>query len=93
MDGSGAKPPFEFTANSGCIRCVQDRRDDTDTPCPSLDHFIATHFFWMFFGTPLLQLAVLLRFFTRELPTWMDNAYRHENLADNLRSLRRVSRS
>jgi hypothetical protein len=57
---------------------------------PSLDHFIASHFFWMFLATPIFQLAVLLRFFTRELPTWMDNAYRHENRADNLQSLLRV---
>jgi hypothetical protein len=35
------------------------------------------------------QLLVLFRLFTRELPTWMDNAYRHRNRADNLRSLRR----
>lgn len=60
---------------------------------PSLDRFIAAHFFWFFLATPVFQLAVLLRFFTRELPTWMDNAYRHETRADNLRSLRRVSRS
>jgi hypothetical protein len=36
-----------------------------------------------------LQLLVLFRLFTRELPTWMDNAYRHRNRADNLQSLRR----
>jgi hypothetical protein len=39
------------------------------------------------------QLLVLFRLFTRELPTWMDNAYRHRNRADNLLSLRRSTYS
>jgi hypothetical protein len=60
---------------------------------PSLDAFIADYCLWIFLAIPIFQLAVLLRLFTRELPTWMDNAYRNENRADNLQSLQRSSTS
>lgn len=41
-------------------------------------------------GLVALQLAILFRLFTRTLPAAMDNAYRHENRADNLFSLHRT---
>jgi hypothetical protein len=37
------------------------------------------------------QLGVMLFFMARVIPTWIDNAYRHESRADNLGSLRRVA--
>jgi len=56
---------------------------------PSFGGLVADHFLWAFFAALLLQVVLLARLFSRELPTWMDNAYRNENLADNLKSLRR----
>lgn len=38
----------------------------------------------------LLQLVILIRLFTHSFPTWIDNAYKNLNRADNLRSLKRV---
>lgn len=38
----------------------------------------------------ILELALLVYLMARRVPTWVDNAYRHENRADNLGSLRRV---
>ncbi len=40
-----------------------------------------------------LQLGVLLYLMARQIPTWIDNSYRHENRADNLGSLRRLPAS
>jgi len=57
-----------------------------------LGEFVVEHFLWVTVGLIVFQLVVLFRLFTRELPAWMDNAYRHLNLADNLRSLRRSHR-
>ncbi|MBI4610511.1 MAG: M28 family peptidase [Candidatus Rokubacteria bacterium] len=37
----------------------------------------------------VLQLAVLVFLMARQIPTWIDNHYKHENRADNLGSLRR----
>ncbi|MGW8273291.1 MAG: M28 family peptidase [Thermodesulfovibrionales bacterium] len=59
---------------------------------PSVGRMVAAHFVWAFIAMLLLQIALLARLFSRELPTWMDNAYRNENLADNLTSLSRTSR-
>lgn len=39
----------------------------------------------------VLDLALLVYLMARRIPTWIDNAYRHENRADNLGSLRRVA--
>ena len=39
----------------------------------------------------LLQLAAVVWLIGRRIPTMIDNAYRHLNRADNLRSLRRVA--
>ena len=39
----------------------------------------------------LLQLVAVVWLIGRKIPTMIDNAYRHLNRADNLRSLRRVS--
>jgi hypothetical protein len=54
---------------------------------------------WFFdhtlFTVPLvmaLQVGAVLLLISRCIPTWIDNAYRHENRADNLGSLRRVPR-
>ena len=41
-------------------------------------------------GIVVLELALLVYLMARPIPTWVDNAYRHENRADNLGSLRRV---
>jgi hypothetical protein len=38
-----------------------------------------------------LQVGAVLHLIARRIPTWIDNAYRHENRADNLGSLRRVT--
>jgi len=59
---------------------------------PATINFAVTHYVWVFAVMILLQILLLLRLFTRELPTAMDNAYRHLNRADNLLSLRRVHR-
>ena len=40
----------------------------------------------------VLQVGVVLLLISRRIPTCIDNAYRHENRADNLGSLRRVPR-
>lgn len=56
---------------------------------PPLGRLVTEHFIPAFFTMLLLQIALLARLFSRELPAWMDNAYRNENLADNLKSLRR----
>src|SRR5436309_13878504 len=37
-----------------------------------------------------VEIAILLYMMARRIQTWIDNAYRHENRADNLGSLRRV---
>ncbi len=38
-----------------------------------------------------LQVGAVVYLISRWIPTWIDNAYRHENRADNLGSLRRVA--
>ena len=52
---------------------------------------------WFFDWAPItiplvlfLQLALLVRLMARDIPTWIDNSYRHENRADNMGSLRRL---
>jgi hypothetical protein len=52
---------------------------------------VVDYYFWIAVGLLILQIAFLFRLFTRELPAWMDNAYRHRNRADNLGSMRRSS--
>ena len=39
----------------------------------------------------LVEIAILLYMMARRIPTWIDNAYRHENRADNLGSLKRIT--
>jgi hypothetical protein len=58
---------------------------------PALASLLVDHFALTVSALLVFQLAALFRLFTRDLPTWMDNAYRHENRACNLRSLKRVS--
>ena len=59
---------------------------------PVIIKFAYTHYIWVFAAMWLLQILLLLRLFTRELPAAMDNAHRHLNRADNLLSLRRIHR-
>jgi hypothetical protein len=54
---------------------------------------VVNYYVWVAAGMLVFQIAVLFRLFTRELPAWMDNAYRHRNRADNLRSLKRFPSS
>ena len=57
---------------------------------PPLDKVVVRHYILVSLSMFLFQLLLLFRLFTRELPAWMDNAYEHQNHADNLRALRRV---
>jgi len=52
---------------------------------------------WFFDWAPLtiplvlfFQMVLLVRLMARDIPTWIDNHYRHENRADNMGSLRRL---
>lgn len=54
-----------------------------------LANLLVDHFAMTVVGLLAFQLSALFRLFTRDLPTWMDNAYRHQNRACNLGSLRR----
>jgi hypothetical protein len=56
---------------------------------PAFGSFVDRNILWVFLATVALQVAILARLFSRKLPTWMDNAYRNENRADNLGSLGR----
>ncbi len=56
---------------------------------PPFMGFLARHWLSAFIAVTVFQVLVLLRLFTRELPAAMDNAYKHRNRSDNLRSLRR----
>ncbi|MEW5909948.1 MAG: hypothetical protein AB1659_09135 [Thermodesulfobacteriota bacterium] len=58
---------------------------------PPLIHIVGRYWLPTAIGVTLLQILILVRFFTRELPAAMDNSYRHLNRSDNLMSLRRVS--
>jgi hypothetical protein len=53
--------------------------------------FVANYYLATALGVIFFELAVLFRLFTRDLPAWMDNAYRHQSRADNLGSLRRAN--
>ena len=57
---------------------------------PGVGRLVADNYLLTVLGVIFFELAVLFRLFTRDLPAWMDNAYRHQNRADNLASLRRV---
>ncbi len=59
-----------------------------------MQDFAQWFFDWFTITLPVtvaVQLAVLLWLIGTKIPTLIDNAYRHLNKADNLRSLRRVS--
>jgi hypothetical protein len=58
-----------------------------------LANIVVDHYFFVIVFFLAFQFSVVFRLFTRELPTWMDNAYRHRNRADNLQSLRRSTYS
>jgi hypothetical protein len=56
--------------------------------------FGALFFAHVYVSVPMvlaLQVGATLYLMMRPIPTWIDNAYRHENRADNLGSLRRVA--
>jgi hypothetical protein len=57
---------------------------------PSLIHVVGTYWILSAISVTLLQILVLVRLFTRELPAAMDNSYRHLNRSDNLSSLIRT---
>ena len=46
---------------------------------------------WTVSGVLVSQLAVLGYLMARAIPTWIDNHYKHDNRADNMGSLRRLS--
>ena len=39
----------------------------------------------------VVQIGLLLYLMVRQIPTWIDNNYRHDNRADNMGSLRRAT--
>ena len=81
-------------ATALAVSFISTRLVDLSVFCiPNLGHFIGRHYLGAAFVMVLFQLVLLSRLFSRELPTWMDNAYRNENRADNLQSLRRTSRA
>jgi hypothetical protein len=60
----------------------------------ALPEFAMWFFDWLVLTLPvtvLLQLAVALWLIGTKIPTMIDNAYKHLNKADNLRSLKRVA--
>src|SRR5206468_2867383 len=52
--------------------------------------WVAEHTVLTLVAVVAVEIAILLYMMARRIPTWIDNAYRHENRADNLGSLRRV---
>src|SRR5213594_5202205 len=52
--------------------------------------WVAEHTVLTLIAVVAVEIAILLYMMARRIPTWIDNAYRHENRADNLGSLRRV---
>lgn len=60
----------------------------------ALPEFAAWFFDWLVLTLPvtvLFQLSVALWLIGNKIPTMIDNAYRHLNKADNLRSLKRMA--
>ncbi len=57
---------------------------------PGFALWVADHIGITLTAIVLLEVAILLHLMARRVPAWIDNAYRHENRADNLGSLRRV---
>ncbi len=57
---------------------------------PKFALWVADHIAITLTAILLLEVAVLLHLMARRIPAWIDNAYRHQNKADNLGSLRRV---
>jgi len=59
--------------------------------CPHFAVWVATHAALTFVTVVTVEIAILLYMMARRIPTWIDNAYRHENRADNLGSLKRIT--
>ena len=57
---------------------------------PRFAVWVATHTVLTLVAIVTIEIALLLYMMARRIPTWIDNAYRHENRADNLGSLKRV---
>jgi hypothetical protein len=57
---------------------------------PPLGKLVIKHYVLGSISMFILQLLILFRLFTRDLPSLMDNAYHHQNRFDNLRALRRM---
>ncbi len=60
---------------------------------PCVNGFFYAHLLPVFITIWILQLALLARLFSREMPAAMDNAYKHRNRADNFGSLRRIDKN
>ncbi len=57
---------------------------------PRFAVWVATHTALTLVAVVTIEIAILLYMMARRIPTWIDNAYRHENRADNLGSLKRI---
>jgi len=57
---------------------------------PRFAVWVAGHTVLTLVAIVLVEITILLYMMARRIPTWIDNAYRHENRADNLGSLRRI---
>lgn len=57
---------------------------------PGFALWVADHVGITLAAIVLLEVAILLQLMARRIPAWIDNAYKHENRADNLGSLRRI---
>jgi len=57
---------------------------------PGFALWVADHIGITLTAIVLLEVAILLHLMARRVPAWIDNAYRHQNKADNLGSLRRI---
>lgn len=57
---------------------------------PGITYFVLDYLLGVFLTVWILQIAVLFRLFSREMPAAMDNAYKHLSRADNYASLYRL---
>lgn len=64
--------------------------DLTLTFLPGVSVFFYNHLLLIFITIWILQLVLLFRLFSRELPAAMDNAFKHRSRADNYLGLRRI---
>jgi peptidase M28-like protein len=79
-------------ASAGVHECVGWGVEALFGSAPRLGLWFFDHLLLTLPLVMILQVATVLLLISRWVPTWIDNAYRHENGADNLGSLRRVPR-